>query len=465
VLRFKRFLLERDMSYVPMPPGQWVKVNSQTGEPRLDILRRLIKTGEKVPTVDGTEIVILNNPDNIQAVLKLEKDKKPQTLSTDKGDINTSKIGKSAVFGGASSGSGGGTKQTASAESLQCLYCEFMVNNPTAKFEQIQPSDLKKLLSNKIAGTTMNDMIELDPTWHWSAYWTAKALIKKNLIDKSMKFHRGDNVMKKIYKKKDEAIRNSKNVAFTKLSDDKWNPGDIWAVKDERAIDNLPTGSIQELNVELVKLFKQKKLIGISLKKVVSEKQIKAKILNEEPNADVHKFVGGRLMATFAKKASEFWRSKSAVIEFDEGKADIRTSAEFASINFEITLKTARGGRAGYEQINSSLRKRLGKNVPTNAQLKTIAEDLNKKGERSRYARVFYNMVKRIHPTVTRSEFMEGLITKRASEVHSKIGATYILDSLVANKRNGKADLVITDLVNYAGSKLDISSIYIKVFE
>ena len=61
------------MSYVPMPPGQWVKVNSQTGEPRLDILRRLIKTGEKVPTVDGTEIVILNNPDNIQAVLKLEK--------------------------------------------------------------------------------------------------------------------------------------------------------------------------------------------------------------------------------------------------------------------------------------------------------------------------------------------------------------------------------------------------------
>ena len=433
------------MSYVPMPPGQWVKVNSQTGEPRLDILRRLIKTGEKVPTVDGTEIVILNNPDNIQAVLKLEKDKKPQTLSTDKGDINTSKIGKSAVFGGASSGSGGGTKQTASAESLQCLYCEFMVNNPAAKFEEIQPSDLKKLLSKKIAGTTMNDMIELDPTWHWSAYWTAKALIKKNLIDKSMKFHRGDNVMKKIYKKKDEAIRNSKNVAFTKLSDDKWNPGDIWAVKDERAIDNLPTGSIQELNVELVKLFKQKKLIGISLKKV--------------------KFVGGRLMATFAKKASEFWRSKSAVIEFDEGKADIRTSAEFASINFEITLKTARGGRAGYEQINSSLRKRLGKNVPTNAQLKTIAEDLNKKGERSRYARVFYNMVKRIHPTVTRSEFMEGLVTKRASEVHSKIGATYILDSLVANKRNGKADLVITDLVNYAGSKLDISSIYIKVFE
>jgi len=36
---------------------------------------------------------------------------------------------------------------------------------------------------------------------------------------------------------------------------------------------------------------------------------------------------------------------------------------------------------------------------------------------------------------------------------------------LVDNMRNGKADLVIRDMVNYAGSKLDISSIYAKVYE
>lgn len=462
MLRFRKFLLERDMSYVSMPPGQWVKVNSQTGEPRLDILRRLIKTGEKVPTVDGTEIVILNNPDNIQAVLKLEREKKPQTLSTDKGDINTSKIGKSAVFGGASSGSGGGTKQTASAESLQCLYCEFMVNNPAAKFEQIQPSDLKKLFSKKIAGTTMNDMIELDPSWHWSAYWTAKELIRKDYITSGMTFHRGDAVMKAIYEAKNEALKNSNMV---KLSDDKWNPGDIWAVSNKSVVDNLPTGSIQELNEALVKLFNEKKLVGISLKKVLKEDSIKCIVMNEEPNAEVHKFMSGAMMATFAKKASEFWRSKSGVIEFDGGKADIRTSAAFASINFEITLKTARGGRAGWEQINQSLRKRIGKNVPTNQQLKRIAQDLNKRGEKSRYARVFYNMVKTVHPTVTAKEFYEGLVTKRADEVHSKIGAAYVLSALYANKRNGKADLVITDLVNYAGSKLDISSIYAKVYQ
>ena len=52
---------------------------------------------------------------------------------------------------------------------------------------------------------------------------------------------------------------------------------------------------------------------------------------------------------------------------------------------------------------------------------------------------------------------------------NSKIISILVEEALsirgIFNKRNGKADLVITDLVNYAGSKLDISSIYIKVFE
>lgn len=453
------------MSFVAMPPGEWAKVNSQTGEPRIDILRRIVKSGEKIPRVDGIEVKILNTPDNMESILRLEKEKKPQKLETDLGTILTGKIGKSAVFGGASSGSGGGTKQTANAESLQCVYCEFMVNNPRAKFEEIQPSDLKKALGKtSIGGSAFNEMMSLDPTWHWSSYWTARELIRKGFINNKMTFHRGDSVMKQIYDKKDEAIKNSKNVSFTRLSNDKWNPGDIWAVSNKSVISSLPTGSVQELNEALVKLFKEKKLIGISLKKVVDGDKVKAKVLNEVPNADVHKFVGGKLMATFAKKASEFWRSKDAKIEFDDGKADVRSSAAFAAINFEITLKTARGGRAGYEQINDALRKRLGKNVPDNKKLKDIAKDLNAKGEKSRYANVFYNMVKRIHPTVTKNEFMEGL-TLPAERIHSKIGATYILDALMSNKASGKADLVITDLVNYAGSKLDISSIYVKVFQ
>lgn len=463
MIRFKNYLLERDMKFVAMAAAQWDKINSQTGEARLDILRKLIKTGEAIPTVDGVEIVIKNTKDNLAAVDELERSKKAVKFDTDKGVYASGKIGKSNVFGGASSGSGGGTQQTANAESLQCVYCHHLVNSNMPPFESIQPSDLKAASRKvEIAGVTFEDMMSLDPSWHYSAYWTALELIDKGYINRGMTFHRGDAVMKAVYDAKNEALKNSN---MPKLSDDKWNPGDIWAVSSKSVVNNLPTGSIQELNAELVKLFKEKKLVGISLKKVLKEDSIKCIVMNEEPNAEIHKFISGAMMATFAKKASEFWRSKSGVIEFDGGKADIRTSAAFASINFEITLKTARGGRAGWDQINQSLRKRIGKNVPTNPQLKRIAQDLNKRGEKSRYARVFYNMVKTVHPTVTAKEFYEGLVTKRADEVHSKIGAAYVLSALYANKRNGKSDLVITDLVNYAGSKLDISSIYAKVYQ
>jgi spore coat protein CotH len=94
-----------------------------------------------------------------------------------------------------------------------------------------------------------------------------------------------------------------------------------------------------------------------------------------------------------------------------------------------------------------------------------MAMELNKQGEKSRNALPIYNMVKKIHPTVSKEEFMEGLTSKLANEVHSKIASIYVLFHLVDNMRNGKADLVVTDMVNYAGSKLDISSIYAKVYE
>jgi hypothetical protein len=470
MLRFKKYLEERMAKFVAMPPGEFAKLNSQTGEKRIDILRRLMKNGEAMPTVDGVEIVIKNTPENKEAIDRLEKEKKAQKLDTSKGEIVTSKIGKSNVFGGGGGGSGGGSKQTADAESLQCLYCEFMVNNPRAKFEEIQPSDLEKTFGKvSVGGTSREDAIALDPSWHYSSFWTAKELLRKNYINSKMTFHRDDKLMKAVYAKKNEALKNS---GMAKLSDDKWNPGDIWATTSPSIVSDLPTTSIQELNATLVKLFKERKLIGISLKKVLNFDRIKCEIINEEPSAEIHKFKDGRLMASFARKASEFWRSKSGVVEFEGGKADLRTSSQFAAINFEITLKTARGGRAGYSQIIESLRKRAGKRVPDNAQLKKIAIELNQKGEASRYANVFFNMAKKVHPSLQKDEFMKGLVESKAHEVHSKMGATYVLSCLFENKNKAAkglnhsiGDLIITDLVNYAGSTLDISSIYAKVYQ
>ena len=450
-------------SYGRLSPAEFSKVNSQTGEPRLEILRRIMKDGEEIPKIDGAMIKITNNQANQDAINKLESENKTQDIETNVGTIKTSEIGKSPIFGGAGAGAGM-TGQTAKGESLQCLYCAAIAaDNRVKSFESYAQDDLKGVLNRVGVDTTFDVMMELDGSWHWSAYWTAKTLKRKGYLDKGMTFHRGDAVMKSIYDAKNKAIRNS---GLGRFSDDKWNPGDIWAVGRGYNPKNLPTGSIQELNEELLKLLNNRKLIGISLKKIIKEDGVKCELLNAENGLDTHTFKSGRLMVSFARKGSEFWRSQKGDIEFDStSKMDVRTSSALSAPNVEIQLATARGGRAGWGEITQSLKKRLNKNVPSNESLKRQARELNTRGEKSRFATVYYNMAKKVHPGLSKDEFNAGLTSSALSKVHSKIAAIYVISSLVENKRNGKADLVITDLVNFAGSKSDISSAYLKVYQ
>lgn len=450
-------------SYGRLSPGEFSKVNSQTGEARIDILRRIMKDGEEIPKIDGAMIKIMNNQANQDAINKLESEKKTQNIETDAGTIKSSEIGKSPVFGGAGTG-GGMTGQTAKGESLQCLYCAAIAADSRVQpFESYAQDDLRGVLNRVGVDTTFDVMMELDGSWHWSAYWTGKTLKRKGYLDKGMTFHRGDAVMKSIYDAKNKAIKNS---GLGRFSDDKWNPGDIWAVGRGYNPKNLPTGSIQELNEELLRLLNNKKLIGISLKKIIKEDGVKCELLNAENGLDTHTFKSGRLMVSFARKGSEFWRSQKGDIEFDStSKMDVRTSSALSAPNVEIQLATARGGRAGWGEITQSLKKRLNKNVPSNESLKRQARELNTRGDKSRFATVYYNMAKKVHPGLSKDEFNAGLTSSALSKVHSKIAAIYVVSSLVDNKRNGKADLVITDLVNFAGSKSDISSAYLKVYQ
>ena len=465
MLRFKTYVryLEERMKLSAMPPGEWAKDNSNTKTPRIDILKLLIKSGEAMPKVDGTEIIVKNTPENRAAVDRLEKEKKTQELVTNKGIIKSNEIGKSKVFGGDQGGRGGGDAQTARAEIMQCVYCEHMVNNTKASFESIQPSDLEKAYNaTSVVGATFEQVMELDPSWHYSGYWTAKRLVKERLINNKMTFHRNDKVMKDIYKVKDVTVKNS---GLSKIEHDKWNPGDIWATTDKSIASKLPNTSIQELNLKLIELFNSRKLMGISLKKVTAENALKLEIKNKDASRYKYKFMSGSSMAVFKRKGGDIWRSKSSKVFFNGGTAAIRNKSQFAALTFELELKTARGGGGGYGQISDSLKKRMNIRLPTNQDLKTQALDLKQKGEKSKFAMPLYNMIKKIHPEVSKEEWMNGFTTKSAGDIHSKIAGIYVLHPLIVNKKNGKSDLVITDMVNYAGSTLEESSIYAKVYQ
>ena len=438
MLRFITYLNEGKMNYVKMVPSQWDKPNAQTNEPRLDILRKIIRDNISIPLNTGKEVTINNTKENQEAVNTLQSTMKPVKLSTSTGEISSSQIGKSPIFGGGTGGSGGGTAQTAYAEGLQCVWIHAMLGGR---------------------------MMKLDPSWHWSSYWTTKILMKKGYIKSGMTMHRGSDVMKKIYALKNIAFKNS---GIIKLTDDKWNPGDIWAVARGVNVDTtLSSDSVVELNADLVQSFDDRKIVGISLKKIQTEAGIKVVEENRTEELDSHTYTRSSLMAKFAKLGESFFRSKMGNVYFDTtSKMDVRASAAFASPNMEITLKTARGGRASWAQVSQSAKKRINYNMPTNPELVRHAKDLKSRGAKSSYANNFFNMAKMVHPNITsKALFFEDMTKQTAIQLHSKLAATHVCSMLEKNKNNGKSSAFVTDLVNYAGSKTAESSIYVKVYE
>ena len=127
--------------------------------------------------------------------------------------------------------------------------------------------------------------------------FTSKIIPKKNL--KQYEFYRdSDN-------KKLEMLNQITDPDILPSSKDNWNPSDVWAVKiDEKArlakeIDKLYTARKRDNNVSIERLnkfieiqFKNKSLIGISLKQVIGNSANVDKITKDAKYIDSVKFLG-----------------------------------------------------------------------------------------------------------------------------------------------------------------------------
>ena len=146
----------------------------------------------------------------------------------------------------------------------------------------------------------MDQMMDLDESWMLSGYLSAKALIDAKYVTKNMKIHRDSKTMKTIYKKKNEAFKNSN---LKKMTDDKWNPGDIWAIEKGFNVGELDTTNISALNNDLLDLFIKKRIVSISLKKVKKSTTIKEENITIPPETESFKVtslhVKGEVRGTF----------------------------------------------------------------------------------------------------------------------------------------------------------------------
>ena len=338
------------------------KPNSNTGEPRIDILRRIIKDQKPLELKKGGTFVVADIDDALQKLKQFET--QPSNISfvsTDGTMVPLSQMAKSKVFGGGSGGAGGGTANTKLTESHQCVMLQAMMDNGLQEESYFDTDIMKAAFAKVKVDESEKNILALEGDWFTSSYNIAKLLIKEGYVHKNHVFHRGSKEMIEIYKLKTKAF---KNMGFSPLKDDKWNPGDIWAIDKSFNIDKeLPTETVNGLNQALIKHFNDKRLVGISLKGPEKKYPPPMKEFNNQypPDAKVFKYKGVLLQAA---TRGDFWSSKNATIKFDDGEMTLKDNSPGDTVKAEIKGKNARGGGLSWGPMSDFINRETRKKVP-----------------------------------------------------------------------------------------------------
>jgi len=439
-----------------LQPSQLKKPNAATGEARIDILARLIRDGKPLELAKGGTFTVTEVEDALAQIEIFKKLGKAFNLHGDGKTISTSELAKSSVFGGGS-GAGGGTLNTKITESHQCVICQAVLDHGVQSKEYFEdPNVLKDAYKKVEVDASLDEIMSVDETWFHSSYESAILLLKEGYINKNQVFHRNSKLMNLVYAQKNIAYKNSDQKP---VKDDKWNPGDIWAIEKGFNVKDLNIDSIAGYNKSLLQAFVDRKLVGISLKLV--KKKAKAKVYNTQipPDTDDHKLE----RITFqGDKRGTFWSNKTGTVFFDSGKMDFRAGTLGGAIKAEIILKTARGGGAGYGVMLDAAKQVFRKTIPTNKAINRTAKDITKNNKRA--LSVFWKLYSHFYKNDTYENFEKEISKKDVYWIGAKMQSLYVLYYVDTNT-GPKANRFITKLVNYAGSKLEDSSVYVKVYE
>ena len=367
-------------------------------------------------------------------------------------------------FTGKSGGAGAGTIQTRIAEATQCVWNICVLKHPRKAQTEFTKKDLKAAYDSpncKVHGTTFDEIYNIEEKWHKSGYLSAKKLVADGWISLNQEFHHGTpNGMEKIYKMKKDALRNSD---LSNITNDKWNPGDFWAIKKNFNLDSLDISSIKAYNMDLIQKFHSREIVGISLKQV--RKTARISILNDnDDRPSDFKYSTGMLESN----RGDFFSNKGATIIFKKGQTDgkmeIRTNNSLANHKVEIMLATARGGGCGWGEITEFVRNATGYGLPSNSQTLDRAQGIvNGQQQAIDY---FWKLAKDCgyDKKYKKADFMKSVSDLGKVYVHSKLGALELI-AVLERSTAKQANQIIAKIHNYAGSQLDLSSVYIKVYE
>ena len=459
-MQFKSFISKNITEAVALTPAQLDANNSKTGRARIDILGQLVVQQKPLELAKGGSIVVSNIDDALVHIANFKKNplhygKKGFPLETDNGTYMSNQLAKSEVFGGGGGGAGSGEKQTRRNEVHNAVMMHAMLehgyNQPLEFFNR---DIMKGAYKDAEVDASFDEIEDMPDDWNLSSYNISKELIKRGYVKKGHTIHRGSSEMIRIYALKNRAY---KNMDVKPLKDDKWNPGDVWAIADGFDVDSLDTTSVDGLNADILENFLNRMLVGISLKGPMT-KNVPIKELNIDKSLlKTYKYISFDLES----KGGTYWSAKNGSLIFNSGTLMFKDNKQFGNIKAEIKGTKARGGGLSWG-IMDDLLVRHGRKygLPKHsAYIVKQAKKMEKGDERA--IKEYYEYFNYFYNNVSYNVFKRNLKQKDGQWISSKFAITmvaYQLEQLGGTKLNE----TITNFINYAGSELDESSAFVK---
>ena len=459
-MQFKSFISKNITEAVALTPAQLDANNSKTGRARIDILRQLVVQQKPLELAKGGSIVVSNIDDALVHIANFKKNplhygKKGFPLETDNGTYMSNQLAKSEVFGGGGGGAGSGEKQTRRNEVHNAVMIHAMLehgyNQPLEFFNR---DIMKSAYKDAEVDASFSEIEDMPDDWNLSSYNISKELIRRGYVKKGHTIHRGSSEMIRIYALKNRAY---KNMDVKPLKDDKWNPGDVWAIADGFDVDSLDTTSVDGLNADILENFLNRTLVGISLKGPMT-KNVPIKELNIDKSLlKTYKYISFDLES----KGGTYWSAKNGSLIFNSGTLMFKDNKQFGNIKAEIKGTKARGGGLSWGIMDDFL-VRHGRKYglePHSAYIVKQAKKMEKGDERA--IKEYYEYFNHFYNNVSYNEFKRNLKQKDGQWISSKFAITMVAYQL-EQLGGTKLDEVITNFINYAGSELDESSAFVK---
>ena len=355
-----------------------------------------------------------------------------------------------------SKGSGGGAAATKVQEAAQCVYAAMRYYCGDVKNFTIDDFKCGMKYTNA-PGVKIEEIMEMSKEWKESS-WAGANEIYSKIGGTGWKFVRGDAMID------DGAVKNAFNRVKKQTilsSEDKWNPADIWMVKDESKVKQHldKEVTIDCLNNALQQLRADGKLVGISLKKIEGSPKMALK------NADDAKTRRDNEKAKFAKYDLTFDNGRRSdnhpmdvYLYYGEGNFDKFQARNFGGESKGDWKLELKGKSAAQGKIQGKVLRDLISNIVSGSVHKEA--DWNK-CTGNEYDKEIFDLLKKYNAKGFNEETaMEFIADAKQAWKYSKLSGLRLLDWMSNHK---KKDQIMKEIYLYASSQSDKSSVYWKL--